>query len=121
MTTLLIIQDLVSGDDANNLSGMLQNNLASYAQAAVNAGAASSASGLQKVFEIQRDWILNQNAGISESFDYSFGESDARCTLSTRLTDRRQHARLRLVVLAAILARLDQDSGQPAICQQLPN
>jgi hypothetical protein len=53
---------------------MLEDDLASYAQAAVDAGAASSASGLQTVLEIQRDWILNQGAGFSENFDYSFGK-----------------------------------------------
>jgi hypothetical protein len=54
---------------------MLQNDLGSYAQDAVNAGAASSASRLLKVLEIQRDWILNKAAGISENFDYSYGTS----------------------------------------------
>ena len=56
------------------MSSMLQNDLGAYAQAAVDAGASSSASGLQAVLEIQRGWILDQSAGISESFDYSFGE-----------------------------------------------
>ncbi len=65
----------MTGNDATTLMDMLQNDLASYAQAAVDAGAAFSASGLQTVLEIQRGWILNQSAGISESFDYSFGTS----------------------------------------------
>jgi hypothetical protein len=55
---------------------MLQNDLGSYVQDAISAGAASSAAGLQKVLEIQRDWILNKAAGISENFDYSYGTSD---------------------------------------------
>jgi len=54
---------------------MLQNDLGSYVQDAISAGAASSAAGLQKVLEIQRDWILNKAAGISENFDYSYGTS----------------------------------------------
>ena len=53
---------------------MLQNDLGSYVQDAINSGSASSASGLQKVLEIQRDWILNKGAGISENFDYTYGE-----------------------------------------------
>jgi hypothetical protein len=52
---------------------MLQNDLASYAQDAVNNGAATNATALEFVLAIQRDWILNQGAGISESFDYTFG------------------------------------------------
>ncbi len=51
---------------------MLQNDLPTYAQEAVSAGAAPSAQGLLTVLQIQRDWILNQGAGISESFDYTF-------------------------------------------------
>lgn len=66
-------QDLVTGADADNLRNILENDLPAYAQAAVDAGAASSASALQTVLEIQRDWILTENAGISENFDYSFG------------------------------------------------
>jgi len=57
------------------MRGMLQSNLAAYAQAAVNSGSHSNAAGLQQVLEIQRDWILNKNVGFSESFDYSFGTS----------------------------------------------
>jgi hypothetical protein len=68
-------QDLFKGSEADDMRSMLQNNLGQYAQDAVNAGAASSASGLQKVLEIQRDWILNKGAGISENFDYSYGKS----------------------------------------------
>lgn len=56
---------------------MLQNDLGSYVQDAINSGSASSASGLQKVLEIQRDWILNKGAGISENFDYTYGESES--------------------------------------------
>jgi choline dehydrogenase-like flavoprotein len=65
-------EDLVTGNDEATMRSMLEDDLASYAQAAVDAGAASSASGLQTVLEIQRDWILNQGAGFSENFDYSF-------------------------------------------------
>ena len=57
------------------MRSMLQNDLGSYVQDAINNGAASSAAGLQKVLEIQRDWILNKAAGISENFDYTFGMS----------------------------------------------
>jgi len=57
------------------MRSMLQNDLGSYVQDAISAGAASSAAGLQKVLEIQRDWILNKAAGISENFDYSYGTS----------------------------------------------
>ena len=68
-----IMQDLFNATEANSMSSMLQNDLGAYAQAAVDAGASSSASGLQAVLEIQRGWILNESAGISENFDYSFG------------------------------------------------
>lgn len=66
-------QDLVKGSDATMLSNMLNNDLPSYAQDAVNAGASSNATALLQILQIQRDWILNKNAGISESFDYTFG------------------------------------------------
>jgi hypothetical protein len=65
-------QDLVSGTDATTLRNLLNNNLTAFAQEAVNAGAASSVSGLQAVLEIQRDWILNKGVGFSELFDYTF-------------------------------------------------
>jgi hypothetical protein len=68
-------QDLFKGGEADTMSAMLQNDLGSYVQDAISAGAASSAAGLQKVLEIQRDWILNKAAGISENFDYSYGTS----------------------------------------------
>ena len=68
-------QDLFSGSEVSRMTNMLQNNLASYAQAAVSAGAAYSAAGLQKVLEIQRDWILNKGVGFSENFDYTFGST----------------------------------------------
>ncbi|KAK4689089.1 hypothetical protein P7C73_g1011, partial [Tremellales sp. Uapishka_1] len=68
-------QDLVAGDDAATLSDMLQNDLETYAQANVDAGATFSASGLQTILQIQADWILNQSAGIAESFDYSFSKT----------------------------------------------
>jgi hypothetical protein len=67
-------QDLFKGSEADQMKSMLNNDLGSYVQDAVNAGAASSSSGLQKVLEIQRDWILNKAAGISENFDYTFGK-----------------------------------------------
>jgi hypothetical protein len=63
------------------MRSMLQNDLGSYVQDAISAGAASSAAGLQKVLEIQRDWILNKAAGISENFDYSYGTSDIHTPL----------------------------------------
>jgi hypothetical protein len=65
-------QDIVTGNDATTLRNMLTTNLSIYAQDAVNAGAAASASALQTVLEIQRDWILNKGVGFSELFDYSF-------------------------------------------------
>lgn len=67
-------QDMFTGSDATSMRDMLQNDLFSYVQDAVSSGSASSASsaGLQKILEIQRDWILNQNAGISENFDYTY-------------------------------------------------
>lgn len=67
-------QDMFDGSDASNLRSMLQNDLASYVQDAVSSGSASSASapGLQKVLEIQRDWILNKNVAFSENFDYTY-------------------------------------------------
>lgn len=68
-------QDLVTGSDAQTLRDMLDNNLATYAQQAVDAGAFNNATALEIVLGIQRDWILNQGAGISESFDYSFGST----------------------------------------------
>jgi choline dehydrogenase-like flavoprotein len=67
-------QDMFSGNDATTMQNILQNDLGSYAQAAVDAGAFSTASGLQTILEIQRGWILNQGVGFSENFDYSFGE-----------------------------------------------
>lgn len=67
-------QDMFKADDATMMQNLLQNNLASYAQDAVSAGASSNAAGLQQILEIQRDWILNQNVGMSENFDYSYGE-----------------------------------------------
>jgi len=66
---------LFKGGEADTMRSMLQNDLGSYVQDAISAGAASSAAGLQKVLEIQRDWILNKAAGISENFDYSYGTS----------------------------------------------
>lgn len=69
------IQDLFSGSDASRMRTLLQNNIAQWAQSAVNNGAAASAAGLQRVFEIQRDWILNKGVGFSENFDYTFSES----------------------------------------------
>jgi hypothetical protein len=68
--------------DATNLRNLLQNNLASYAQDAVDNGAAPNTAGIQKVLEIQRDWILNQNVGMSENFDYSYGTSSHDRNLS---------------------------------------
>jgi hypothetical protein len=65
---------MFSGNDATTMQNILQNDLGSYAQAAVDAGAFSTASGLQTILEIQRGWILNQGVGFSENFDYSFGE-----------------------------------------------
>lgn len=59
--------------DASTMQSLLQNDIASYAQDAVDNGAAPRAAGIQKVLEIQRDWILNKGVGMSENFDYSFG------------------------------------------------
>lgn len=53
-------------NELNNLNGM--------AQSAVNAQASSHLGGLTKIFEIQRDWILNKAVAMSENFDYSWGE-----------------------------------------------
>jgi choline dehydrogenase-like flavoprotein len=64
--------DLFKGADADRVRGMLEGNLAAWAQEAVEAGAAGSAAGLQAVLEIQRDWILNRSAGIAENYDYSY-------------------------------------------------
>lgn len=77
-------QDMFSGNDATTMQTILNNDLGSYAQMAVDAGAFSTASGLQTILEIQRDWILNQGVGFSENFDYSFGTSTpilTRCCL----------------------------------------
>jgi choline dehydrogenase-like flavoprotein len=67
-------EDLVTGDDAKNLRGMLENNIDVYVEDAVKSGAASNATaaGLKKVLEIQRDWILSKNSSVSESFDYTY-------------------------------------------------
>jgi choline dehydrogenase-like flavoprotein len=67
-------EDLFEGDDDYTMRSMLQNDLSSYVQDAISSGSANSASslGLQKVLEIQRDWILNQGAAISENFDYTY-------------------------------------------------
>lgn len=68
-------QDMFFGNDETTMQNILNNDLGSYAQMAVDAGAFSTASGLQTILEIQRDWILNQGVGFSENFDYSFGTS----------------------------------------------
>jgi len=101
------------------MRGLLQNNLAKYAQAAVSAGAAYNVQGLQKVLEIQRDWILNKGAGFSESFDYSFGMSSPHCPrIEIELTSRK-HPRLRLMVPSTLRPRISQDQGQPSLRLQL--
>lgn len=66
-------QDMLEGADADRMRGILENDLDAYAQDAVNNGAATNATALRMVLEMQRDWILNQDAGIAESFDYSYG------------------------------------------------
>jgi len=65
-------QDLFSGDETTKMTNLLQNNLEAYVQDAIANGAASSAEGLRKVLELQRDWILNKGAAASENFDYSY-------------------------------------------------
>ncbi|TXT15792.1 hypothetical protein VHUM_00295 [Vanrija humicola] len=65
-------QDLFSGAEKTTATNLLQTKLAAYAQDAVNAGAFSSAAGLEKILGIQRDWILNKGAGVSENYDYSY-------------------------------------------------
>lgn len=54
------------------MRNLLNNNLAAYAQDAVNNGASSNATALRVQLELQRDWIFNQGAAIAESFDYSY-------------------------------------------------
>ncbi|KAL1410798.1 hypothetical protein Q8F55_001740 [Vanrija albida] len=70
-------QDLFSGDEKNTATSLLQTKLSAYAQEAVNAGAwsAAAAAGLEKILGIQRDWVLNKGAGISENYDYSYGNT----------------------------------------------
>ena len=65
-------QDMFEGGDADRMRSILENDLGQYAQDAVNNGAATNATALRIFLELQRDWILNQNAGIAESFDYSY-------------------------------------------------
>lgn len=64
--------DLVQGDDATRMQNMLNNDLGTYAQEAVSAGAFQNATALEILLNIQRSWILDQGAGISESFDYTY-------------------------------------------------
>ncbi|BEI83829.1 hypothetical protein CcaverHIS002_0404330 [Cutaneotrichosporon cavernicola] len=64
--------DLFQGADAQRVTTLLENNLGAWAQDAVDAGVAGNAAGLQAVFEIQRGWILNRSAGITENYDYSY-------------------------------------------------
>lgn len=68
----------MTGADATTLRNMLQNDLPTYAQQAVSAGAAPNAQALLTVLQIQRDWILNDGAGISENFDYTFSKCEKR-------------------------------------------
>jgi choline dehydrogenase-like flavoprotein len=68
-------EDLFDGADEDRMRGILANDLGAYAQSAVDNGAATNATALQIVLELQRDWILNRGAGIAESFDYSFGST----------------------------------------------
>lgn len=57
------------------MRGLLEDKkLDSYVQDAIENGAATSAKGLRKVLEIQRDWILEKGAALTENFDYSYGE-----------------------------------------------
>lgn len=72
--------DLFKDGDASRAQGMLQNDLQSYVSDALSSGSISSAqqAGLQKVLEIQRDWILNDGAGISENFDYTYQNGDTK-------------------------------------------
>jgi choline dehydrogenase-like flavoprotein len=72
---LLTLQDVFTGSDATRAANLLNNNLESYVQDAINNGAATSANGLRTVLQLQRDWILNKGVGISENYDYSYGST----------------------------------------------
>ncbi|GMK58648.1 hypothetical protein CspeluHIS016_0600900 [Cutaneotrichosporon spelunceum] len=63
--------DLFTGADAQRVTSLLTSNLDAWAQEAVAAGASGSASGLKKVLEIQRGWVLN-GAAVTENYDYSY-------------------------------------------------
>jgi choline dehydrogenase-like flavoprotein len=73
--------DLFQGNEADRMRSILENDLAGYASAAQDAGAVPNGDALLKVLEIQRDWILNRNAGIAESFDYSYSSGGSVNTL----------------------------------------
>lgn len=69
-------EDLFTGSETSEMQNLLSDSsLQSYVQSAVNANAydSASSSGLLKVLQIQANWILKQGAGISESFDYTYG------------------------------------------------
>ncbi|ORX37098.1 hypothetical protein BD324DRAFT_624787 [Kockovaella imperatae] len=72
-------QDLFSGTtEVNNFKSLISNaSIQSYVQSAVNAGAydSASSSGLAKILGIQADWIINKGVGMSENFDYSYGQT----------------------------------------------
>lgn len=64
--------DLFTSSEQTTMRNLLNNNIAAYAQDAVNNGASSNATALRVQLELQRDWIFNQGAAIAESFDYSY-------------------------------------------------
>lgn len=68
-------EDIFQGDNVATATNMLQNNIDQYVQDAIDNGAASSADGLRTVLELQRDWILNKGASVSENYDYSGSDS----------------------------------------------
>ena len=71
-------KDLFTGSETSQIQTLLQDSsLQSFVTSAVNAGAyeVESSGGLLKVLQTQRDWILNKNVGMSENFDYSFGQT----------------------------------------------
>ena len=65
--------DLFNDQEAEQLKGYLANDLGTWAETAVRNGAFSDAGALQDILSLQRDWILERNAGFAESFDYSYG------------------------------------------------
>ena len=67
------LTDLFTHTEAEALAEALHTKLDDYVTDIVNAGAIakSQSAGLKKVMGIQRDWMLNMNASISENFVYT--------------------------------------------------